>query len=301
MVGHGDRRRIPNVFGSAETRGINVAVVWEDANVEHAAKECAKSFIGRQGQKCSSVRVVMVHAGVKEAFKANLEKEVAVVKYGNVLEGADVGPVITREAGERIVETVRELFRAGVIEERTPSRSGTGFTMSVEKTSLGILQSAPSKFDPLITPTVLYATSHVSKDEVPAHRLMNTEIFGPVTTVVSVSSLSDVKRLCELSDFALTGTFFTQSLDVSMALRRIIPAGNLYANRKCTGALVETECFGGLRSASSPTGIKGKQSLALFGSMQTHSGFYPAVWNKKKRAKDIERMEDELGFVFSKK
>src|SRR3989338_322061 len=85
--------RAPLVFGSAETSGVNIAVVWRDADVEHAAKECLKSFIGRQGQKCSSVRVIMAHKNIKQSFISALIREFGHVRYGDPLADADVGPL----------------------------------------------------------------------------------------------------------------------------------------------------------------------------------------------------------------
>ena len=274
--------RAPLVFGSAETSGVNIAVVWRDADVEHAAKECLKSFIGRQGQKCSSVRVIMAHKNIKQSFISALIRELGHVRYGDPLADADVGPLITLEAEDRVRKTIRNLLEKGVINE-----------------VIGQDCSRPKNADDLF-PGILRASSMVFQNKKKARQLMNTEIFGPVTTVVTVSSIDDVQWLSRQSDFALTGTSFTRNADISIALSKIIPAGNLYFNRKCTGALVETECFGGLRSASSPSGIKGKQALALFGSMPVISGFYDSSWDAKERKRFIGRMESELGFVFSK-
>ena len=127
---------------------------------------------------------------------------------------------------------------------------------------------------------------------------MNTELFGPVSTVVPFDDLSEVKGMCALSNFALTGAFFTDKIEEAEYLLSFLPAGNLYIERKCTGALVETECFGGLRSASSPSGMKGIHSLPRFASMQTLSGFYPSKDPKAQRA--WRRMLLGEGFVLSK-
>lgn len=289
------------VFGSAETSGVNPIVVWSDADIEHAAKECAKSFLGRQGQKCSSVRVIMVHASVKDAFAASLEKELGAVRYGNVLYGADIGPVITPEAGERIWDTMEELFRAGVIERQFSKKVLNGGAVVKENASPGAIRALYKGREQIIAPTILYASSRVSTDEACARKLMNTEIFGPVVTIVAVSSLDDVRRLRSLSDFALTSSRFTADIGISIALAKILRTGNMYENRKCTGALVESECFGGLLSASSPSGMKGREALARFGSLQTFSGSCHASVNKKMKARYDELMEEELGVGFSKK
>ena len=287
---HGTRLRkrfhgvAPLAFGSAETSGVNIAVVWKDAYIPDAASECAKSFLGRSGQKCSSVRVIIVHEDVRDVFQAALEQAVGKVRFGNVLEGADIGPVITKEANDRITQSVRALSQRGIVTgsyTTYPNVGEVSFSYSHKR------------------PEVLYAARDVVTNTEKAQTLMNTEIFGPVTTVISVSSIEEVKKLCSLSEFALTGTSFTCDPELAVEFANMIPAGNLYANRKCTGALVESECFGGLSSRSSPMGIKGKNSLALFGSQQTISGFYPRDWTNELRTEYIKKMRKE-GFVFSK-
>ncbi len=271
------RGRAPLRLGSTETSGVNVVVVWRGVNTRYAAKECLKSFVGRQGQKCSSARVIMVHKDVRDAFVTNLVAELRSLRFGNVLDGADTGKVITPEAERRISKTVKELKYTHVVDEI--------FSFTLDETELS-------------APRILFASQDVLEDDRKAACLMNTEIFGPVVTIVVVWNLTDIERLCHFSDFALTGSYFCENMDVCCALDEIIPAGNLYHNRKCTGALVESECFGGLSSLSG-TGIKGKQALPLFASMQVCSGMYGRTWSVKKRAEFIKRKQAR-GVVFSK-
>ena len=140
----------------------------------------------------------------------------------------------------------------------------------------------------------------VLKDINLAREFMNTEIFGPVTSVIAVPDIDAVKGLCELSDYALTGACFTADIEVQLALSNVIPAGNLYHNRKCTGALVETECFGGLRSLSSPSGIKGETSACAFRFSADSFRLYDPSWGAEEREEFVRRMQSELGVVFSK-
>ncbi|OGG44833.1 hypothetical protein A2673_02260 [Candidatus Kaiserbacteria bacterium RIFCSPHIGHO2_01_FULL_50_13] len=282
------RGKSPLAFGSAETSGVNVSVVWKDANISYAAAECAKSFLGRSGQKCSSARVIMVHKDMYDSFSRALEKEVEKVRFGNVLDGADLGPVITPQAEQTICERMDELTCHDITTRRYVKLSNVMLSPGLSLNTL---------------PTILYAREpSFTREgaEVDAHTLMNTEIFGPVTTVVSVPDLATVKKLCNFSEFALTGTSFTNDPEFALELADIIPAGNLYFNRKCTGALVDSECFGGLSSRSSPTGVKGKNALVLFGSQQTISGFYPTSWSWSQQDEFIYRMGNELNYVFSK-
>lgn len=274
------RGKSPLVFGSAETSGVNVMVVWEDADVPSAALECAKSFLGRSGQKCSSARVIMVHEDIYNAFCTTLEKEIEKARFGDVLKDADLGPVITRNAEQRIGSGFDTLFNAGITSAYTKQGQSDQVAVGLQ-------------------PVILYGGNRTSHSEESNRALMNTELFGPVTTVVSVSDLHEVRALCNCSEFALTGGGITENVEIASEIAEIIPAGNLYINRKCTGALAESECFGGLSSRSSPTGIKGRHALPLFGSMQTTSGFYGKTWSDADRKMFIKKREDQ-GFVFSK-
>lgn len=243
------------VYGSAETSGVNIFVVCEDADPVHAAHEYVKSFTGRSGQKCSSGRIAFVDEKVLGAFLSEACERLEQTRYGDVKQGADLGAMITRSDKEKLVKQIEDVKNSGLV------------SVYYEKE---IDQISASDFPP----TILMFDG-IIKDLCDALTVMNTEFFGPVSTVIPVNNLDDVERMCKLSNFALTGSVFCRNLETFKHMLRIIPAGNLYWNRKCTGALVETECFGGLRSASSPNGIKGKNALALFGSQQTFEGCYP--------------------------
>ena len=279
--------KAPLAFGSAETSGVNIVVVWHDADVARAAEECVKSFVGRQGQKCSSARIIMVHERVRHLFVGHLQENLSKLQYGDALYDADVGPVITADAGRRIKKTIRDLILHHCVDS----------SFSKDDTGDYLLHS--DDYDEMVPPTVLYATSFVRHTEKLGEELMNTEIFGPVATVITVSDLDEVKRLRDLSEFALTSSAFSRDPDTCITLNKILRTGNTYQNRKCTGALVETECFGGARSRSG-SGEKGKAQLLKFGSMLVHPGFYDWSWTDTKRAEFIKKMEDELGIVFSK-
>lgn len=240
------------VYGSAETSGVNVLVVCEDSDPIHAAQEYVKSFVGRSGQKCSSARIAFVDYKILTQFLSEVRERLRQIRYGDVKQGADLGAMITPADKDKLVKQIQELERFCVVSKLYEKK---------------IDYVSASDFPP----TVLGYVGGNNNEEA----VMNTEFFGPVSTVVRFASLDEVEKMCQLSDFALTGSVFCRDLETFKRMLRIIPAGNLYWNRKCTGALVETECFGGLRSASSPSGVKGKNALALFGSQQTFSGFYP--------------------------
>lgn len=271
--------RAPLVTGSAETSGVNVFIVCPDADPVYAAHEYVKAFIGRSGQKCSSARIAMVYADLHHAFIDATKKRLDEIRYGDVKNGADLGAMITGADREKLRGQIEELERAGLV--RTV----------YEKEIRGVGHDFP--------PTVLQAIVSLQFGREGVRTVMNTEFFGPASTVVGFNRLEEVEEMCALSDFALTGSVFTDSTDTLRAVLNFLPAGNQYWNRKCTGALVETECFGGLRSASSPVGIKGKNALALFGSQATFSGFYPKNATEEGRRAYRKVLRSE-GFVLSK-
>ena len=257
------------VYGSAETSGVNIFVVCEDAGPHHAANEYVKSFTGRSGQKCSSARIAFVAEKVLSVFLDSVCERLEQIRYGDVKQGANVGAMITYSDKEKLVKQIEALESVGTVD------------VYFEKE---INQVSASDFPP-----TLLMCEGASDDEEDMRTVMNTEFFGPVSTVVPFNNLDEIEWKCKLSNFALTGSVFCRNLETLKRMMRVIPSGNLYWNRKCTGALVDTECFGGLRSASSPNGVKGKNALALFGSQQTFSGFYPPYADEeyKKAAQEV--------------
>ena len=201
------------------------------------------------------------------------------IRYGDVKEGADLGAMITEADRDEIVKQIEKLETERIAE------------MFYEK---AITRGCGYDFPPTVLKFSGWS-SYAKKAPI----IMNTELFGPVSTIITFKDIDKVEDMCRLTDFALTGSVFTRDLEMLQRVLNFIPAGNVYWNRKCTGALVEVECFGGLRSASSPNGIKGKGAMFLFGSQPTFSGFYPkdATSAYKRMA---SKMLKEIGFGLSK-
>ena len=273
--------KAPLVFGSAETSGVNPFVVCEDADPVHAALEYVKAVVGRMGQKCSSARLAFVPDNLYDAFVATMTKRLDELRYGDVKTGADIGAL----ASEADVENLHKQINFATCE-------GGLSTVLYEKANChGIGYDFP--------PTILEARLEALICPGRSHEIMNMEFFGPVSTIIRYGKLTDVEKLLSMSEFALTGSIFTNDDATLARLIDVFPAGNLYINRKCTGALVETECFGGLRSASSPSGIKGIMTLALFSSQQTISGFYGNGTDEGERFGTLDMLKSK-GSVLSK-
>ncbi len=276
--------KAPLVYGSVETSGVNPLVVCEDADPEYAASEYVRAVVGRQGQKCSSARIAFVHDSHFDKFLGVMKNRLDSLRYGDVTDGADIGAMASQADVDKLLKGINYAVGDGMFSSVLYTKSdcrGNGYDFP---------------------PTILLAKHDALVCPNRSHKIMNTEYFGPVSTIIRYGRLSDVKTLLALSEFALTGSIFTDGTNVLSELIDILPAGNVYVNRKCTGALVETECFGGLRSRSG-LGIKGFMSLALFGSQQTISGFYPKPVTAGEQVASILDILDMLkskGFVLSK-
>lgn len=273
--GWGGKMRLAE--GAVETSGVNIFVVWKDADPIAAARAYVMSFVGRSGQKCSSARVAMVHEAVFGAFQAEVERLLTDdIIYGNVLDldhPAHLGAMISSRAVSGITQKIAMLGSMSVITSE--------FVKPADGRTFG--------YD--FQPRVLYANRYLADQESPsadkqAHLLMNTELFGPASTIVPIRSLDQIERLVGFSEFALTGGVFTEDVAVLKRLLAIMPCGNLYVKRKCTGAFVKTEEFGALRSRSG-SGVKGMPALALYASMQVISGNYPRSTATSKEVNDV--------------
>ena len=276
LLRYGWAGRAKLVTGSAETSGINTFIVCADADPIRAAHEYVKSFVGRSGQKCSSARLGFVYEAVYDRFVSEVVKRLDQIRYGDVKEGADLGAMITAADRDKLAEQIKELTAAGIV------------SMLYEKS---IVRGSGHDFPPTVLKFSGLPDGMV--------RIMNTEFFGPVSTIVPFRQMNMVEEMCKLTDFALTGTVFTGDPETLHRILNFLPAGNVYWNRKCTGALVETECFGGLRSSSSPNGIKGRGAMLLFGSQVTFSGFFPEGATRKYK-QQAQKMFRKIGFDLSK-
>lgn len=290
MRRHGWGGKMRLAEGAVETSGVNVFVVWEDADPIAAARAYVMSFVGRSGQKCSSARIAMVHDRIADAFNDEARRFLSnEIVYGDILDlerPAHLGAVISGAAVQKLHDQIAALRSECIVSE-------------FEKP----IPMRPHAYD--FAPRMLFAQPYAVEARTiganrKAHTLMNTELFGPVSTVVRVRSLDDVDRLVECSEFALTGAFFTGIPDVAEHLIGIMPCGNLYVNRKCTGAFVETEDFGGLRSRSG-AGIKGMFALANFVSKQIVSGVYPHSAHPDAAARELNYLLTRSNFVLSKR
>jgi RHH-type proline utilization regulon transcriptional repressor/proline dehydrogenase/delta 1-pyrroline-5-carboxylate dehydrogenase len=223
----------------AEMGGKNAVIVDADADLDEAVKGVADSAFGYAGQKCSAGSRAIVLDGIYDQFLARLveaTRSLTVAPADN--PGASLGPVIDAEARDRI---------RGAIDR------GKAETRLAYEADLGSLASEGYFVGPTIFADVP-ETAWVAQEE----------IFGPVLSVVRAKDLDDAIRIANGTKYALTGGVYSRSPEHIAAVKRRFRVGNLYVNRKCTGALVDRQPFGGFKLSGIGSKAGGPDYLLQF-------------------------------------
>jgi len=220
----------------AEMGGKNAIIVDETADLDDAIAGVVSSFTSYAGQKCSACSRAIVHVAIYDGFLERLKDAVLNLRVGNPEEpGTQVGPVIDQRAQAKI----QEYIEIGKKEAR----------LLVE----GIV-SGPGWY---VGPTVFV-------DVVPAHRVAQEEIFGPILAVMKASSFQEALTLANSTAYALTGGVYSRSPANLELARQRFDVGNLYLNRPITGALVGRQPFGGHRLSGLGAKAGGEEYLTQF-------------------------------------
>jgi acyl-CoA reductase-like NAD-dependent aldehyde dehydrogenase len=164
-----------------ELGGNAGVVICADANLEYAADRCVIGGYGYAGQSCISVQRILVEGSAHEKFLSLLIARVQKLKVGNILdESTDVGPLISEEAAQRVIQWIEEAVRDGAKIVCGGHRNGA-----------------------MVTPTVLTNTK-------PDMRVNCMEIFGPVVTVEKFSDYEESLNTLNRSEFGLQAGVFTR-------------------------------------------------------------------------------------------
>ncbi|HEY7117451.1 MAG TPA: L-glutamate gamma-semialdehyde dehydrogenase, partial [Tepidisphaeraceae bacterium] len=222
-----------------EMGGKNAIIVDEDADLDEAVHGTVASAFGYAGQKCSACSRVIVLSSIYDAFVNRLVEATRSLKVGPAEEpGNLVGPVIDGEARERILAAL----------ERGKQRARLAYGGDV-----GTL--ADEGF---------YVAPHVFADVAPDSPLAQEEIFGPVLAVIRAKDIDEALAIANGTKYALTGGVYSRSPSTIDRVRREFRVGNLYVNRKITGALVERQPFGGYKLSGVGTKAGGPDYLLQF-------------------------------------
>ena len=224
----------------AEMGGKNAIIVDESADLEAAAQGALASAFGFQGQKCSACSRLYVHEAVYDDFLARFLERAKKIQQGpaDAYENF-MGPVISDGSKKTIERYIRLGKRDGRLLHQGPPMAGGYYV-------------PPIVFDRL------------SKNS----RLFQEEIFGPVLAIDKFSSFDEALERVNATDFGLTGAVYSQDPNHLEAARVRFFCGNLYLNRKCTGAFVGGHPFGGFNMSGTDSKAGGPDYLLLFTQAQ---------------------------------
>ena len=222
-----------------ELGGKNAVIVDDDADLDEAVHGVVASAFGYAGQKCSACSRAVVLESVHDAFLARLVEATRSLRVGPAEDpGTFVPPVIDDEARERILARIEQ----GKAEARL-----------VYSADLGNLAD-----EGCYVPPTIFA------DVPPDSSLAQDEIFGPVLAVMKATDLTDALHIANGTRYALTGGLYSRSPAHIERVRRAFRVGNLYVNRKITGALVDRQPFGGYKLSGAGTKAGGPDYLQQF-------------------------------------
>jgi RHH-type proline utilization regulon transcriptional repressor/proline dehydrogenase/delta 1-pyrroline-5-carboxylate dehydrogenase len=180
-----------------------------------------------------------VLAPIYDTFLARLIEATRSLKLAPAEDpGSAVGPLIDADARRRVLEYVEK----GKQEARLAYAGDVG---------------------PLAEEGY-YVGPHVFAEVAPTAVIAQEEIFGPVLAVIRARDLDDALAIANGTSYALTGGFFSRSPERIARVKRAFDVGNLYINRKCTGALVDRQPFGGFKLSGIGSKAGGPDYLSQF-------------------------------------
>ncbi|MGB8028947.1 MAG: L-glutamate gamma-semialdehyde dehydrogenase [Terracidiphilus sp.] len=221
-----------------EMGGKDSILVCDDADLDAAIEGVVASAFGFSGQKCSACSRAIVEAPIYDVFVERLRERVAALTVGDPAANPNMGPVINQAALDsmlRFIETGKKEGRL-IAGGNAPATADGGF---------------------FLEPTIF--------TEIPPHAVLaQEEIFGPVLALIKVAGFEEGLRVANNTEYGLTGSIYSPDREHLNRARREFHVGNLYFNRKCTGAMVGAHPFGGFNMSGTDSKAGGPDYLYLF-------------------------------------
>jgi len=224
-----------------EMGGKDSILICADADLDRAVEGVVDSAFGFSGQKCSACSRAIVEAPIYEVFIERIRERAAQLTVGDPAANHNLGPVINKAALNSMLAYI-EIGRkegkliAGGSPRRPPQTADGGF---------------------FLEPTIF--------SEIPPRAVLaQEEIFGPVLALIKVESFEEGLQVANNTEYGLTGALYTADRERLNHARREFHVGNLYFNRKCTGAMVGAHPFGGFNMSGTDSKAGGPDYLTLF-------------------------------------
>jgi 1-pyrroline-5-carboxylate dehydrogenase len=221
-----------------EMGGKDAIVVDADADLDAAVEGVAQAAFGFQGQKCSACSRAIVDERIYDKFLEKLKARVERIQVGDPAENANMAAVINEGSMKDILNYIEIGKKDGrlITGGGRATEAGEGY---------------------FIQPTVI-------ADIPPKSRLEQEEVFGPVLAVIKSRNYDHALEIANDTEFGLTGAVYSSSREKLDRAVREFHVGNLYLNRKCTGAMVGAHPFGGFNMSGTDSKSGGPDYLYLF-------------------------------------
>ncbi|HOP49363.1 MAG TPA: L-glutamate gamma-semialdehyde dehydrogenase [Ignavibacteriales bacterium] len=220
----------------AELGGKDAIIVDDEADIDSAVKGVITSAYGFQGQKCSACSRAIVVNKVYDKFKKKLLEEMQKIQVGPAEENYIMGPVVS----EKAMKTILNYIEIGKQEN---------------KLIFG---------GEVINKNGFYLQPTIFENVKPNDTIAQEEIFGPVLALIKAKDFKEAIEIANNTKYGLTGAVYSNNQEKLDFARIHFHCGNLYFNRKCTGALVGGHPFGGFNLSGTDSKAGGRDYLLLF-------------------------------------
>lgn len=235
------QRHIKKTF--MELGGKDALIVDETADLDVAAEAAVAGAFGFNGQKCSAMSRLIVVDAVHDELMAKVLERASKLRVGKAIDDADVTAVVSERQYRKVLDYCAIGAEEGTVVLGGGAAEGLGDGYFVQ-------------------PTIVTGVS-------PQARLAQEEIFGPVVAVIRVADFDEAVQVANDTPFGLTGGLISRSRVRLERARRELRVGNLYLNRKITGALVGVQPFGGFKLSGTNSKGGGPDYLRLFVEAKT--------------------------------
>jgi aldehyde dehydrogenase (NAD+) len=209
---------------SLELGGKNAQIIMDDADLDLAIEGALWGAFGTTGQRCTATSRLIVMKEVHDEVVRRIVDRAVKLKLGDGLDpGSEVGPLVNRGQRERVHEYVEIGKKEGakLVAGGAPAEDGA------------------LKDGWFYKPTIFDGVT-------PGMRIAVEEIFGPVLSILTVSSLTEAIQVLNNTPYGLSSSIYTRDVDRAMRAIRDIEAGITYINGPTIGAEVQLP-FGGVK------------------------------------------------------
>jgi 1-pyrroline-5-carboxylate dehydrogenase len=220
-----------------EMGGKDAMIVESDADIDAAVDGTVQAAFGFQGQKCSACSRLILNEKIYDQFIDKLIPKVKALEIGEPTENKKVGPVVNEGSMKSILGYIEHGKKDGRLlagGKRVEGKDGF-----------------------YIEPTVF-------ADIQPGSKLEQEEIFGPVLAIIKARDYDHALQIANDTEFGLTGAVYSRDEKKLERATKEFHVGNLYLNRKCTGAMVGAHPFGGFNMSGTDSKAGGPDYLYLF-------------------------------------